>query len=230
MAEAPTGQYWIEPASTQNLPSPTELRRLITANLETGYQHLRAAQGEVHTPEDTFRLQRALAATRERFQDWAAAFRDGAKRVAQMQEEQLIEAVGERVSTVTQVGIDGEPEHRPNGVPTQGLTVPDAAGDFRLSLDFATARDFDTDQLIAVVVTDTMEGWRYGQEPDPSGRVEQAMRTLLELGKFEPQVTKVNAYAKQVARRGDDNLASVVSGAVTSRKIYKGVSVERSTT
>lgn len=230
MAETPTGQYWIEPASTQNLPSPAELRRLITANLEAGYQHLRAAQGEVHTPEDTFRLQRALAATRERFQDWAAAFRDGAKRVAQMQEEQLIEAVGERVSVASQVGIDGEPEHRPTGVPNQGLTVPDPAGDFRLSVDFSTARDFDLDQIIAVVVNDTLEDWTYGREPDPAGRVEQAIRTLLELGKFEPQVTKVSAYAKQVARRGDDSLASVVSGAVTSRKVYQGVSVKRSTT
>lgn len=225
MAEAPTGQYWIEPASTQNLPSPAELRRLISVNLEQGYQHLRVAQGEVHAPEDTFHVQRALAATRERFVDWAAAFRDGAKRIAQMQEEQLIEAVGERVSTVSQVGIDGEPEQRPTGVPNQGLTVPDAAGDFRLSVDFTTARDFDLDQLIGVVAADMTEGTIF----DPA-LLEAGIRRFLELGKFEPQVTKVTAYAKQVAREGDDRLASVVSGAVTSRKVYQGVSVKRSTT
>jgi hypothetical protein len=238
MADAPTGQFWIEPASTQNLPSPTELRRLIHDNLEKGYQHLRDAQGEVHTPEDTFRMQRALAATRERFTDWAAAFREGARRIAEMQQEQLIEAVGERHSTASHVGIDGEPEYRPTGVPNQGLTVPDPAGDFRLSLDFTTARDFDLDQLVKVVALEAA-GYAIGAGADLpegaelapyTGMVEAGIRRFLELGKFEPQVTKVNAYAQHVARTGDDLMASVVNGSITSRKVYQGVSVKRSTT
>lgn len=233
----PQVSNWIEPASTRALPDPVELRRMITEKLEAGYAELRKQQGDVHVPEDTFGMQRALAATRERFADWAAAFRDGAKRLGQMQEEQLIEAVGEQVSAVSQVGIDGEPEYRGTGVPNQGLTIPDAAGDVRLSVDFKTERDFDQSQLIAVVATrvattaDVTLGVAARQSPSDSDLatlIADGIREFLAMGKFEPQVTKVSAYGKQVARQGEDHLAGVLSGAVTARKVYQGVSMKRS--
>lgn len=198
--------------ATLRLPDPQELRHKLNETLEIEFQRARVAQGTVTVPEDTFALQRQLAAAKELLAGYARAFADATKRISAMQEEQLIDAVGEQ-----------------GDVPNQGLTVPDAAGDIRISLDFATTRDFDLDQIIAVVVADTMKDWTYSKEPDPDERVEQAIRKVLGLGKFEPQVTKVNAYAKAVAREGDDGLSAVVSGAVKKRETYKGVKSERIT-
>jgi hypothetical protein len=209
---------WLEPQDpTFRLPTPTELRRMIREALENSYAELVAARGDVHTPEDTFHLQRLLAHTKENFTDWAAAFRDGAKRIAGMQEEQLIDAVGEQ-----------------DGIPLAGLTVPDPEGDVRLSLDTARVHTFDLDQLIQVVSLDTMEHAIF--EPEKVGvtqgggeeLIAAGIRRFLELGKFEPQVSKVTAYAKQVARDGDDNLASVVSGTIKTTTEYKGVALKRS--
>jgi hypothetical protein len=196
---------------TLQLPDPQILRRKLTDALESEFARARAAQGEILVPEDTFDLQRKLAAAHEILTGYARAFADAGKRVASMQEEQLVDAVGEQA-----------------GVPNQGLTVPDAAGDVRLSLDFATARDFDLDQLIAVVVLDEVRRWVSDPEGEPEELAEAAIRRFLGLGKFEPQVTKVKAYAKAVARAGADDLASVVSGAVRDRPpTYKGVKFER---
>lgn len=200
---------------TLQLPDPQVLRNRLTDTLESEFARARAAQGEVAVPEDTFALQRKLAAAHELLTGYARAFTAAGKRVSGMQEEQLIDAVGEQ-------------DH----VPNQGLTIPDPAGDVRLSLDMTKFRSFDLDQLIGVVVAQVCAAalavpFEEIEEEGLEGVVEAGIRTVLELGKFEPQVTKVVAYAKTVARSGADDLSSVVSGAVRTRTEYRGVKFER---
>src|SRR5690348_1642509 len=113
------------------MPDPQALRQAIREALETAYQSARAAVGDIHVPEDTYALQRSLGAVRERFADYSTAFRDGLKRIGGMQSEMLVEAVGEQ-----------------DGVPNQGLTIPDREGDILLGLDTANAYDFNLEQLI----------------------------------------------------------------------------------
>lgn len=212
MTDAQQPANWLEPQDPAfRLPTPTELRRMIRDALESSYQALVAARGDVHTPEDTFDLHRKLAHTRENFTDWAAAFRDGAKRIAGMQEEQLIDAMGEQ-----------------DGVPLAGLTVPDREGDIRVALDTARTHTIDVDQLMRVVAARAVARDMRGEVGNTAALIIQSIQDFLELGKFEAQVSKVTAYAKQVARDGDDKLASVVSSAVRTTTDYKGVKHTRS--
>lgn len=196
------------------MPHPQDLRAAVRRALEEGYQAARVAQGAVTMPADTFALQRALAGVLETFKDYAAAFSDAAKRVAAMQVEQLTEAVGEQA-----------------GIPNQGLTIPDPDGDVSLSLETPKSYSFDLDQLVAVVAQ--REAQSHDDDPEYAARV---VGVLLGLGKFEPQVTKVKAYAGSVARgtdteywggRGNDQLSAVVSSAIRSTSEYKGVKFTR---
>lgn len=54
-----------------------------------------------------------------------------------------------------------------------------------------------------------------------------AMRALVQCGKFEPQVTKVRAYADSLARQGEDGLAAAVNSAINKTVKLKGVKVGR---
>jgi hypothetical protein len=56
-----------------------------------------------------------------------------------------------------------------------------------------------------------------------------ALSNVGQLGKFEPQVSKVRAYAKDLARNGEDRAASIVAAAITTKTTYNGVKVERKT-
>ncbi len=197
------------------MPRPQDLRAAVRRALEEGYQAARVAQGTVTMPADTFALQRALAGVHETFTDYAAAFRDAAKRVAGMQCEQLIDAVGEQ-----------------DGTPNQGLTIPDADGDVVLSLDTPKSYTFDLEQIIAVVTSEHSAGFNVSEEyrAGLEELMKGAIYRMLLLGKFEPQVTKVTAYAKELARQGLDGLSAVVSSAMRSTTDYKGVKFTRKAT
>jgi hypothetical protein len=54
-----------------------------------------------------------------------------------------------------------------------------------------------------------------------------AMRALVQCGKFEPQVTKTRAYADTLARDGFDGLAAAVNSTIKLTVKLKGVKVER---
>lgn len=231
-----SGTNAVEPASILGgLPEPSSLK----AQINTWYAGMVEERGKVHTPEDTFSVQRRLAAALEMCQRYKATFEEGRKLVAQLQEEQLIDAVGEVASSVTD---------QPTGQPMTGLTVPDADGDIRLTLDETTTYEIDTEQLMASVcavvigtsqfggladhITDVVNGDADGVPPEQLENVlaeafMEAQHVLLTTGKFEPQVTKVRAYADTLARRGEDGLSGVVRQAIRKKRTYKGVKMSR---
>lgn len=201
------------PALVRNLPDGLVLKRELLQRIRTAYAELDAERGEVHVPEDTFRMQRLLAASRDQFDAYLEAFKAAVAELKAIQEEELVLAVGEQ-----------------NGVPNQGLTVPDAEGDIRLALDAPRSHDIDLSQLVAVLVTvlqdnasedsDTQFAIQYA--------VEETVKALQGWGKVEPQVTKVKAWAATLARNGRDQDASVVKGAIREQTpTYRGVKFER---
>jgi len=206
---------------TANLPDPNALKWSLREQLETAYQAALEIRGEAQLPEDTYDIQRALAAATDALKAYSGVFYDLRRYVSQLVEEQLIDAVGEQTRVS---GDDSEPLYTGTGTPNQGLRIPDPAGDVVLSLDNANSYSFDMDQLIAAVVTaETVEHLT----EDLPQVLERAIRTFLELGKFDPQISKVQAYARKRAREGDDAVASVVTSAIRKTVTYKGVKYER---
>lgn len=199
------------PALTSNLLDPVQLQRALKDRIQGAYALLYAERGTVHTPEDTFEMQRRLVTTDEQFKGYMAAFREARKVLAQLQEEELVEARGEQ-----------------DGIPLDGLTVPDAEGDIRISLDAPAVYDIDLQQLLAVLMANILDKAPVADDVDliPYA-VQETVTALLSWGKFEPQVSKVKAWGDTLARSGRDQDASVVSGAITKRNPYKGVKFER---
>lgn len=217
------------PSVIGGMIEPQHLKRKILAAVQEGYAALAEARGEVTVAEDTFDVQRRLTDARERLKGYADAFNDGAKMVSTLQEEELVDAVGEQ-----------------DGIPMSGLTVPDPQGDIRITVNNENSYDVDTDQLLAAVaaraligpsgrpVADSLRAVVEGDERDPDDLEDilhslllGALRQLLRAGKFTPQVTKVKAYAAELSRSGRDDLAAIVSGALTKTTTYKGVTVNR---
>lgn len=210
-------------ALVSGLREPTELGREVRQQLQEAYARRyaeREAQGGVQTAEDTFAMQRSLAGVRELFEGYARVFKEGAKLTGQLQQEELVEAVGEQ-----------------KGKPNQGMTVPSSEGDIVLKLDHTNSHDIDVDQLVAVLALEAMD--RLGQStgvPTPAHLEEHlvAMVTFVcevmaSWGSFAPQVSKVRAYAAELARAGQDKRAAQVTGAIVTTKTYKGVGFERKT-
>ncbi len=211
------------PALVSGLREPVELKRELRARIQEAYAELVAERGEVHVPEDTFAMQRRLGLERDRFAAYASAFTEVTKLLRTLMEEELVEAVGEQ-----------------DGIPNQGLTIPSADGDIRLSLDTAKAYEINMDQLRAVMVEQTL---RNVDELDMLSNtraptvqevcdvvdvaIEEATTRLLSLGKFELQVSKVRAYAATLARNGFDQASSIVTGAISESHPYRGVKFER---
>jgi hypothetical protein len=199
------------------LREPTELRRELRTRIQEAYALLARERGEVHVPEDTFDMQRRLGAERDRFAAYGAAFTDAVKLLKQLMEEELAEAVGEQ-----------------EGVPNQGLTIPDAEGDIRLSLDTSNVYEIDVDQIVGVFGAEYLrnlpENYPDGQadlDQLVTGLVFATFELVTSLGKFEPQVSKVKRYAATLARSGRDRESSVVTGAISETHPYKGVRFER---
>jgi hypothetical protein len=218
------------------LPAPSSIRAQLRRQLNEAVAVERARRGEVRLPEDVWPMFRALARVTETCGEYARAFQAAATEANAVAEEDLIEAVGEQ-----------------DGTPNQGMTVPDADGDVKVSLDTANAYEFDRGALFNAVayavraehsvvgtLVKIMEMYPGHLEPqeleDRDAQVDQfvahlllaAMRTLCELGKFEPQITKVKAYAALLARAGDaDDIVGTVTSSTRKRTIYKGVKITR---
>lgn len=201
------------PALVSNLPTPLELKREMLRRINESYYALLQERGEVHTPEDTFAMQRRLGGTRDQFTGFMDAFKAAAALLKELQEEELVLAVGEQ-----------------DGVPNQGLTIPDAEGDIRISLDAPKSYTIDVNQLVAVLMTNIgdqvqakeMVGWEAVEHA-----VTETVKALQDWGKVEPQVSKVRAWAATLARSGRDRDAAVVRGAISEKTPYKGVKFER---
>lgn len=220
------------PSVLTGMIEPQDLKRRILQAVQEGYETLSKERGNVTVPEDTFATQRALATAGETLKGYAEAFGSGAKMVARLQEEELVEAVGENA-----------------GVPREGLTVPDAGGDLRIAPKYENEHGADVDQLIAVIAAEVLEtGYSdehgnvvdlvraivEGDAGDPERLADQlqdvltdAMHRLLTVGKFTPQVTKVRTYAAGLSRNGQDGLAAVARTSLTKRTVYKGVTTTR---
>jgi len=197
------------------LPDPQDLKRVVKERVALAYADLHAARGEVLKPEDTFDLHRRLQATREQMDGYARGFKEVATLIGQLQEEELVEAVGEQ-----------------DGIPTSGLTIPTAGGDIVVKPSFKRVNDIEPDQVRAAIVHGITEAWI---EPVEHAAVhsadlledrlremlEQALSMLVATGKWEPQVSKLKATAAEWARNGHDDLAARLIKAHKVRQRYE---------
>lgn len=206
------------------LPDPQELKRVVKERIEQAYAGLYAARGKVLAPEDTFDLHRRLQATAEQMDGYARGFTDVAKLIRQLQQEELVEAVGEH-----------------DGVPLSGLTVPTAGGDIVVKPAFKRVNDIEADAVRLAVVNGVTDAWMEpiehaavhsteSLEENLREMLDQALTVLIGTGKWEPQVSKLKATAAEWSRAGHDQLAAKLMAAHTVRQKFEDkVTVERKT-
>lgn len=205
---------------TKGLLQPTELKRELRQRLQAAYASLYAQRGEVHTPEDVNDMVRRLAGVRELFEGYRDAFKEVAALAGTLMAEELVEAVGEQ-----------------DGVPNQGMTVPDAQGDIRLKLDKTTSHEIQLDQLLGVLMLEASDRMTELTGVRTPPHLEAHLQSLITFvfeviqswGKVTVQVSKVRAYGKELARRGQDSRAAQVNGAIVTTSEFKGVGFERKT-
>lgn len=221
------------PAIFGTLPLPHLLKKAVLDAIDGGYNDLVRARGEVTRPEDTYEVQRRLAGAEETLKEFEQAFGAGRKVINSYQKDEFELALGGREVT-----------------PRESMNVPDAEGDLRVAADTSNTYEIDVEALISSCcasvigtgapgtsldawVTDIVNG-----DTDPfidpetlpdvlAEALSIGMRALIACGKFEPQVTKVRAYADSLARAGDDHLAATVNSAIKQTVKLKGVKVER---
>lgn len=211
----------------RQMPSPRTIAAVLKDQLNAAVLGERRRRGQVVSEEDTFPMQRSLAKVVETCGEYARAFQTAGKEAKAVAEEELIDAVGEQ-----------------DGMPLSGLLVPDAEGDVRISLDTSNDYDIDLESLISASVFLTLETNRdqveglteCEAEPETKAQLDvladlldTAMRGLISLGSFKPQVSKVKAFKAELARLPEaDGVASTV---VVRKKVnYRGVKIERKQT
>lgn len=221
------------PSIFSKLPSAAALKRQVLDAIDGGYSQLADARGQVTRPEDTYEVQRKLAGAVETLTEFEQAFKAGRVALNEYQKTEFELALGGREVQ-----------------PRQSMTVPDAEGDLRVAADTQNRHSIDVDAIISAIsatvigtgapgtsldcyVTDVVNG-----DTDPfidpdtlpdilAEALTLGMRQLIECGKFEPQITKVKAYADSLARAGEDSLAASVNSAIQTTVKLKGVKVER---
>lgn len=216
------------PDAVRALPAPADVGRAVKEALSARVAAERAARGDVHQPEDVYALARALAGARDLLSEYARAFSGGASLAAKELKEEHLTAVGED-----------------DGVPRSALTVPDLDGtDIRFTVEKPNSHDIATDMVVSVAVADVMartrdtepewdedvddaQGYRDRYELWMADVIGQAIDLVLSLGSYDMQVSKVRAYQTTLAGNGEDHLAGVVRGAITTTAQYRGVKVER---
>lgn len=212
----------------RSLPQPRQLAQILQDAINAHAVAEQSGRQQIDGPERVYGLARWLQGIAENLEEWGRAFASGSALAHQYAEEELIEAMGEQ-------------DHIPIG----NLTVPDPEGDIRLERIFSKGREFDADALRRIVAGNTI---RYPLVPEPEPQredeswteyeqrynvwlsevIQGALVTYTELGGFTPQVSKVNAYAKACALRGDDDVAARVRQTVRSLpEEYTGVKMTR---
>lgn len=219
------------------IPSARSIAAQLKQQLNNAVLAERARRGEVHTIEDTYPMHRSLARVAETCGEYERAFKAAGKEAEAIAQEELIDQVGEK-----------------DGIPNQGITVPDADGDVVVSLDIHNDHTFDDEAVITAVATVVLEALDVhntlleqvlegAAELDPDDeddrRVHEkldtfladllvtAMGRLIECGKFTPQVTKVKPLVAELARLGLDSVAATVSSTHKVRPEFKGVKIKR---
>jgi len=197
------------------LPDPLVLQRVVKERIQAAYAELHQARGEVLKPEDTYDLHRRLQATVEQMEGYARGFTAVVKLIRELQQEELVEAVGEQ-----------------DGVPLSGLTIPTAGGDIVVTPSFKRVNDIDPDAVTTAIVNGVTDAW---MEPIEHAAVHstetleenlremlaQALAALVGTGKWEPQVSKLKATAAQWARAGRDDMAGRLMAAHEVRQKYQ---------
>jgi len=217
------------------LPSPRSIAAALKDQLNVQVLALREGRGEIVTPADTYPMQRWLGGLVETAGEYRRAFAGLENEAKAVIQEELGEAVGEQ-----------------DGIPNQGITVPDIDGtDLAITLDSPNSYQFDLDALFNAVAFEVMESggaraelWKLIEERGNltvnmtakdadavldtflAGALVLAMQRLLDLGKFEPQVTKVKAFTNTLARV-NAKIASTVQSGIRKTPQFRGVKVER---
>jgi hypothetical protein len=211
------------------LPTARTIRAVLREQLNRAVADERASRGEVVSVEDTYQMHRSLAAVVDTCGEYSRAFADAAREAQQVAEEELAEVFGEQ-----------------DGVPNQGLTVPNGDGTaIKIDLDVRNTWSADSDAIMAAVAYAVIEHssedvdkilnpdpWA-DAETDANRREERlgellitAMKTLLTTGKYDPQVSKIRAFTADIAGTPDgDRIASTVNITVRKSTFYKGVKV-----
>jgi hypothetical protein len=221
-------------------PDHRTLGKALQGGVNATMAQFRAARGDVVAEEDVYEAVRWAQGIAESFHEYGRAFAGAAALVGQYAEEELTEAVGEQ-----------------DGVPLKSLTVPDVDGtDIRLSKETTNAHHIERDAVLqALAVSFVQEHEAAGmlaeilsdlyarvemvpedQEDAVYRRAEEHLATLVllafdrltSLGSFSLQVSKVEAFRKELARR-DTLLASTVAGAMSRTVKYTGVKMSRVT-
>lgn len=221
-------------------PDHRTLGKALQDGVNATMAQLRAARGEVVAEEDVYEAVRWAQGIAESFHEYGRAFAGAAVLVGQYAEEELTEAVGEQ-----------------DGVPLKSLTVPDVDGtDIKLTKSTTNTHHIDKDAVLQALAVSLVQGEDLAGElavtlSDLYDRVEftdkgteeatyqaaeaqlvsvvlQAFAALQELGSFSLQVSKVEAFKKDLARR-DAMLASTVTGAMRKTTQYTGVKMSRVT-
>lgn len=205
----------LTPLGSGNFPAPTDLKRLLLADMESHVARLRAERGEVTGPEDCFDLIRRLTQAGERMGEYQRAFGAVAKTAKDITEEELLEAVDEQ-----------------DGIPTSNLIVPTAGGDIKVNRDIQNVYDIDMRQVVAVLAAQAADRWLNELNVDPADKFEEfaievAEAALSFVGAAKPKVTAVRALADELSRAGDDQLARVARDAISKHVKYRGIKVER---
>lgn len=219
-------------------PDHRTLGKALQDGVNATIAQLRAARGDVVAPEDVYETVRWAQGIAESFHEYGRAFAGAAVLVGQYAEEELVEAVGEQ-----------------DGIPTRSLTVPDVDGsDIKLTKETSSTHHIDRDAvfralaasfvrqhdaagMLAELLSDLyarVEMVDESTEDQVYRRAEEHLATLLmiafgeltALGSFSLQVTKVQAFSKELARR-DTLLASTVTGAMGKTAKYSGVKMTR---
>lgn len=197
------------------LPDPQELKQTVKLRVQEAYAACYAARGEVLQQEDTYELQRQLQAVAEAFSAFAAGFTEVVKVVRQLQQEELVEAVGEQ-----------------DGIPISGITIPTAGGDIVVKPAFKRENEIDAGKIQTAIVKgvseawdgpirDTMRQWPEKVTMELQEMLTQALTALVGTGKYEPQISKLKATAAEWARVGRDDMAADLMRAHTIRQNYQ---------
>jgi hypothetical protein len=209
------------------LPTARTIRAVLREQLNRAVADERTSRGEVVSVEDTYQMHRSLAAVVDTCGEYSRAFADAAREAQQVAEEELAEVFGEQ-----------------DGVPNQGLTVPNGDGTaIKIDLDVRNTWSADSDAIMAAVAFAVIEhgdtaailnpdAWA-DPETDTIRREEllgelliTAMKTLMETGKYDPQVSKLRRFTADIAGTPNgDRIASTVNITVRKSSIYKGVKV-----
>jgi hypothetical protein len=237
MAEQPTVE--LEHIVTR-FPDHRTLGKALQDGVNATMAQLRAARGDVVSEEDVYAAVRWAQGISEQFTEYGRAFAGAAALIGQYAEEELVEAVGEQ-----------------DGIPLKSATVPDVDGtDIKLAKTTSNTHHIDRDAIlqalavslvqgedlagqVGLILSDLYERVQPASEEVQNATYEtaesrlvefllEAFEALTDLGSFSLQVSKVNAFKTELARR-DTMLASTVTGAMRTTTEYTGVKMSRVT-